>query len=85
MATINYEMSATARNFHGDDSFIRSVMGPFGSGKSVMGLMELLLRGLAQKPAQDGIRYSRAAVIRNTFPELKTTTLKDGFETSISL
>lgn len=76
MPDINYEIGPTAQKFHECDDFVRAVIGPFGSGKSVMGLMELLLRGLNQAPGPDGVRRSRAAVIRNTFPELKSTTIQ---------
>jgi len=76
MTEINYKIGRTASKFHACDDFARAVIGPFGSGKSVMGLMELLLRGLVQKPGPDNIRRTRAAVIRNTFPELKSTTIQ---------
>jgi len=52
-------------------------MGPVGSGKSFAGLAEIMLRAVRQAPSPvDGIRYSRWAVIRNTYPELRTTTIK---------
>jgi hypothetical protein len=38
--------------------------------------MEIVLRALAQKPGPDGIRRSRWAVIRNSYPELKSTTIR---------
>jgi len=33
-------------------------------------------RAIDQAPAPDGIRYSRAVIVRNTYPELRDTTLK---------
>lgn len=45
------------------------------SGKSVAMVMELLSRALSQKP-HNGVRRSRAAIIRSTYPELKTTTIQ---------
>lgn len=59
-----------------DASFYRGLMGPFGSGKSTACIMEILRRAKAQKPGVDGKRHSRWAVIRNTYPELRTTTIK---------
>jgi hypothetical protein len=59
-----------------DSSFYRGLMGPFGSGKSTACIMEILRRAQAQKPGTDGKRHSRWAVIRNTYPELRTTTIK---------
>ena len=50
--------------------------GPVGSGKSVTCCMEIMRRAVNQKPNDSGIRRSRWAVIRNTNPQLKTTTIK---------
>lgn len=65
-----------AESFLFDDSFFRGIMGPFGSGKSTACIMEILRRANEQKKAEDGKRHSRWAVIRNTYPELRTTTIK---------
>ena len=62
--------------FMKDDSFFRGLRGPVGSGKSVSCCVELFRRALQQKKGPDGIRKSRWAVIRNTNPQLKTTTIK---------
>jgi hypothetical protein len=51
-------------------------MGPRGSGKSTGMCWELMRRAIVQEPAPDGIRYSRAVIVRNTYPELRDTTLK---------
>ena len=59
-----------------DDSFFRGIRGPVGSGKSVGCCVELFRRALEQKPNDDGVRKSRWAVIRNTNPQLRTTTIK---------
>lgn len=58
------------------DNFFRGLMGPFGSGKSTACIMEILRRAKEQKINIDGKRKSRWAVIRNTYPELRTTTIK---------
>ena len=66
-----------ARAFMLDDrSFFRGLMGPFGSGKSTACIMDILRRAKAQRVGSDGLRHSRWAVIRNTYPELRTTTIK---------
>lgn len=49
-------------------------IGPVGSGKSVSSLLRLLQQGSEQAPSRDGIRRTRFAVVRNTFPELRSTT-----------
>ena len=59
-----------------DNSFVRGIRGPIGSGKSVACTIELFRRASQQARSAKGIRKTRAAVIRNTFPELKTTTIK---------
>lgn len=75
---INYTPPGpVSRAFMRDDSsFFRGLMGPFGSGKSTACIMEILRRAQMQKPGTDGKRHSRWAVIRNTYPELRTTTIK---------
>lgn len=47
-----------------------------GSGKSVSSCWEIVYRALQQAPNNKGKRFSRWAAVRNTYPELKTTTLK---------
>lgn len=66
----------TLRQFMVDDSFWRGIRGPVGSGKSVGCCVEVFRRALEQAPNEKGIRRSRWAVIRNTGPQLKTTTIK---------
>jgi len=59
------------------DAFVVGIRGPIGSGKSVASVMKLLKIARAQpRSPVDGRRHSRFAIIRNTFPELKTTTIK---------
>ena len=59
-----------------DDTFFRGIRGPVGSGKSVGCCIEVFRRALAQGKGSDGIRKSRWAIIRNTNPQLRTTTIK---------
>jgi hypothetical protein len=65
-----------AAAFHADTSFVRGLMGPVGSGKSSSCCVEILTRALEQLPGPDGIRHSRWAILRSTYPELKSTTIK---------
>lgn len=55
---------------------VRGIMGPIGSGKSVACCAEIMMRSCEQAPGRDGVRRSRWAIIRNTYPELKSTTIK---------
>jgi len=65
-----------AAQFHQSDDFVRGLMGPVGSGKSSSCCVEIVARALRQRPSKDGIRRSRWLIIRNTYPELKSTTIK---------
>ena len=76
---IVYNPTPTARLMHQDTSFCRALMGPVGSGKSVACCWEVWMKAHAQEPAEDGIRYSRWAVVRNTYRELQDTTIKTWF------
>lgn len=62
--------------FMKNNTFFRGLRGPVGSGKSVCCCVELFRRALEQQKNKDGMRRSRWAVIRNTNPQLKTTTIK---------
>jgi len=70
-----------ARSFHQSDSFVRGLMGPVGSGKSSACWMEIIIRATSQQ-ASNRIRSTRWAVLRNTYPELKSTTIKTAQEWS---
>lgn len=56
--------------------YVRCVMGCVGSGKSVACCMEIMLRAIQQPPGPDGIRRSRIAIVRDTYKNLKDTTLQ---------
>lgn len=73
---IRYQASRTLAAFHADESFVRGVRGPIGSGKSVGCVMEVFRRASLQKIGPDKKRRSRWAIVRNTYPELKSTTIK---------
>lgn len=75
--TINYSPPGpVAGAFLNSSAFVRGIRGPLGSGKSTACVIEILRRAAMQRPSWDGIRRTRWAIIRNTYPELKTTTLK---------
>jgi hypothetical protein len=72
-----YVPEPTPQRFHWDSHhFVRGIMGPLGSGKSVACVMEIWNRAIRQEPDKEGVRRTRWAVIRNTYPQLTTTTLK---------
>lgn len=52
-------------------------MGPFGSAKSSGCVMDIMRRAtMEQVPGQDGVRRTRWAVVRNTYNQLKDTTIR---------
>ena len=59
-----------------DDSKMRVLMGPVGSGKSVTCSFEVLRRASNQAPNDQGIRKTRCAVVRETARQLADTTIK---------
>ena len=70
-----YQASPTLSRFHRSKLFYRGIVGPVGSGKSTACCMEIMSRALRQAPGPDGIRHTRWVVVRNTYGELKDTTL----------
>lgn len=73
---IEYNATKTASEFHADNSFVRLMLGPVGCGKSVADCVEVFRRALQQAPGSNGVRQARWAITRNTYPELKETTIK---------
>lgn len=78
---LDFKTAPNVWKFLQDSSFVRGLMGPVGSGKSYACAAEIMLRAVRQEPSpRDGIRYSRFAVVRNSYPMLRTTTLKTWME-----
>jgi len=59
-----------------DRSVVCVVRGPIGSGKSLASCIRIWLHANEQRPGRDGIRRTRWAVVRNTYPDLKTATVR---------
>ena len=72
----DYSDVPTIRRFALCDKRVRNLMGPFGSGKSSGCVVEIIRRAHMQAPGPDGIRRSRWAVVRNSYGQLKDTTIK---------
>jgi hypothetical protein len=73
---VSYKASKTMGQFHRSTAFVRGVKGPYGSGKSVGMCWEIFLRARKQAAGTDGKRRTRFLVVRNTLPQLETTTIK---------
>ena len=78
MATIEFRYrpaGGTLSRFHRHDGFVRILLGPLGSAKTTACCAEIWRRASEQRPDGDNIRRSRWLVVRNTYPELITTTI----------
>jgi hypothetical protein len=58
-----------------DESRLKCIRGPVGSGKSTASIMALFTLMMKQPPQADGKRRSRMVVVRNTNDELRRTTI----------
>jgi hypothetical protein len=56
---------------------VSMIMGPLGSGKTYGSIQRLLAQMVEQQPNAEGVRPSRWIVVRNTYPDLMGTTIKD--------
>lgn len=72
-------LRAFIRDYKPGALFYNWVVGPVGSGKTTGIFFKLIHMARLQAPGPDGIRRSRAVVVRNTAPQLKDTTLKSWF------
>ena len=80
MAAINYTPPPTVREFirhyKVGELFHDWIIGPVGSGKTTGIFFKLVFMAAQQaKSPVDGIRRSRAVIVRNTMPQLRDTTL----------
>jgi hypothetical protein len=76
---INYTAEETISRFHASNAFVKGLRGPIGSGKSV-GCVAEIMKNAIQQRIHKGVRKSRWGIIRETYPELKSTTIKTWLE-----
>ena len=76
MGVIQFTPSRTIERFLRSSAFVRGLIGPFGSGKSVGCCVEIMRRISEQQPQADGKRRSRWVVVRNSYRELQDTTIQ---------
>lgn len=75
--TVDYNAPPTISRFMLDNSEVRLLIGPFGSGKTTGCLMELARRMMSEHPDARGVRRTRFSVIRNTAQQLRQTVLPE--------
>lgn len=63
------------------ESRVALLIGPFGTGKTTAAAFKkIMLHSKWVKPGKDGLRRSRFAVVRNTYPQLRDMTIKSYLE-----
>lgn len=79
MDVIDYTPAPTIKAFIKDylpgELFYDWIVGPVGSGKTSGIFFKLVHMAGLQHPGPDGVRRSRAVIVRNTAPQLKDTTI----------
>ena len=56
---------------------VQVIVGPLGSGKTTTTIQKLLKLAITAPVDRNGLRRSRWVAIRNTYPDLETTTIPD--------
>jgi hypothetical protein len=79
---LKYVCGPKAMEFHRDrQPRVKLLIGPVGTGKSSSAAYDLIeVASKCVRPNQYGVKRSRFAVIRNTYPELRDTTIKTYFD-----
>lgn len=80
MAKARYVATPTLARFHASDAYVRGILGPVGSSKSTAMCMEIMRRAHEMPADKDGVRWSRWVVVRNTYRQLKDTTVRTWLE-----
>ncbi len=77
-AVLRYRAQGPVLQKYMDSSaFVQIIRGPLGSGKTTCSAAKLFRLICSQRATKEGVRKSRWAVIRNTYPDLKNTTIRD--------
>lgn len=66
----------TLKRFMESEKRLPFVEGPYGSGKSSACIHKIMKSTWEMPPCKDGIRRARVAVVRNTYRQLKDTTIR---------
>lgn len=75
-----YNPTKTQREYMLNDAYVRVLAGPVGGGKSVTCVHELVRLSCEQAPNKNGVRKTRAVIVRNTADQLALTTRKTVFD-----
>lgn len=80
--TLTYNCGPVALKFHKDrQSRVKLLIGPFGTGKTSSGAYDqIMCQSKRVRADKNGVKRSRFAVVRNTYPQLRDTTIKTVLE-----
>ena len=73
--SITYEAPPSLQGFLTSDKFVSLVTGPVGSGKSSAAMLKIAYHAKRMRKQRDGVRRSRAVIVRNTAEMLRDATL----------
>jgi len=73
---VKYNFDETLYDYITSKYYEKGIVGSIGSGKTTASILSLLYHACHMPKCKDGKRKSRFAVIRNTYPELRSTTIK---------
>ena len=73
--SINYTPSKTLEPFLLCNAFVSLISGPVGSGKSSAAMLKIAYHAAKMRKGRDGVRRSRAVIVRNTNQMLSDATI----------
>lgn len=78
---VDINLAPVVSDYYLDNTFVSLIIGPIGSGKTLGSIAKIERLMYEQEPNDDNVRCSRWAIVRNTYQELKDTTIKsfEGF------
>jgi hypothetical protein len=77
-----FDAGTKLADFVTSNRFCDIIMGPLGSGKSVAACLRIMRHAQEQKPSPlDGLRKTRWAIVRDSYPDLKRTTIRTWVDT----
>jgi len=71
-----YIPNSTAQKFSIDETFVKLIIGPYGSGKSTMCVHKIVEHACSMPIWSSGRRRAKWLIVRNTSGELQSTTLQ---------
>ncbi|MCP4082363.1 MAG: TerL [Planctomycetaceae bacterium] len=67
----------TLAKYHMDENRNVFIIGPLGSSKTFQTCQKIFKKMFSQEPNKEGVRPTRFIAVRNTNPDLETTTIRD--------